>query len=123
MKRLTKEQLKARASFNFKEVELALPELGEKDAGILCRTPSIKNIHQLERASQERKDKGISSPGVIAGLLATYCADPELSEEEWLEVVKDWPSTTMDKIYETCAKLAGTTEEEARALATEFRGS
>lgn len=123
MKRLTKEDLKARANFKFKEEELPLPELGGKDAGILCRTPSIEHIHKLERASQERKDKGISSPGVIAGLLSTYCVDPEMTEEEWLEVVKGWPSPTMDRIYETCAKLAGTTEEEARALATEFRGS
>lgn len=123
MKRLTKEQLKAKAKFNFAEEELPLPELGEKDAGVLLRTPSIDHTHALERASDERKDNGISSPEVIADLLATYCADPDLSKSEWHEIVKDWPAPTMSRIYRGCANLAGASEEEGRALATEFRGS
>jgi hypothetical protein len=126
MKRLTKEQLLDKAKFNFREKELPLPELGKEDgeaAGLLLRTPSIAHTHSLERASEERKDNGISSPEVIADLLATYCADPELSQKEWFEIVKEWPAPTMSRIYQGCADLAGTGEEEGRALATEFRGS
>jgi hypothetical protein len=123
VKRLTKEQLLEKAKFNFREKELALPELGEEDAGVLLRTPSIAHTHSLERASEERKDNGISSPEVIADLLATYCADPELTQKEWFEIVKEWPAPTMSRIYQGCADLAGTGEEEGRALATEFRSS
>lgn len=123
MKRLTTEQLKNKAKFNFNEKELPLPELGEKDAGVLLRTPSIDHTHALERASEERKDNGISSPAVIADLLATYCVDPDLTREEWEETVKEWPAPTMSRIYQGCADLAGASEEEGRALASEFRGS
>lgn len=125
MKRLTREELALRAKFNFKEKELPLPELGHEDAGILLRTPSLEAAHTIEVAADKRKDedRGISSPDVIATLLSVYSAEPKLSKEEWLEIVKDWPAAMLGSIYEAITELAGKTEEESRALATEFRDS
>lgn len=125
MKRLSKEELGLRAKFNFREKELPLPELGHEDAGILLRSPSLEALHSIEVAADKRddEDRGISSPDVIATLLSVYSAEPKLSKEEWLEIVKGWPSATLSSIYEAITEVAGKTEEESRALATEFRDS
>lgn len=125
MRRLTKEELALRAKFNFKEKELELPELGHEDAGVLLRTPSVEAAHTLETAADKRKDedRGISSPDVVATLLSVYCAEPDLSKDEWFELVKGWPASSLARIYEAIAGLSGKTEEESRALATEFRDS
>lgn len=121
MKRLTQEELQDRARFNFTEEELELPKgSGE---GVLLRTPSVEDAHALERTSTERKDTGVTSPEVAAGLLSTYCVEPKLEAKLWQEIVKAWPSPELGRLYEACAKLAGATEEDGRALATEFRGS
>lgn len=121
MKRLTREELLDHSRFNFAEEEVELPKgSGE---GVLLRTPSVEHAHKLEQAAAERKETGVTSPVVAADLLETYCVEPMLQAADWQEIVKKWPSPELGRVYEACAKLAGATEEVARAVATDFLGS
>jgi hypothetical protein len=135
VKRLTKEELLDHGRFTFAEEEIELPKgSGE---GVLLRTPDVENFHVLEKAAAEREvaarelaekgkvsgDAGLTSPVVAADLLTTYCAEPKLTAEEWQAIVKGWPKPELNRVYEACAKLAGASEEVARAVATEFRGA
>lgn len=135
MKRLTKEELLDHGRFTFAEEEIELPK--GSGQGVLLRTPDVENFHVLEKASAEREiaardlaekgevsdDAGLTSPVVAADLLATYCAEPKLTREEWQSIVKGWPKPELNRVYAVTAKLAGASEEVARAVATEFRGA
>jgi hypothetical protein len=114
MARLSKEQLGDRGRFTFNQEEVEIEELG---GSVVVRTPSVGQRDELSKHTpDDEKDWTLEHTATLFSLIVV---DPEVTAEEALEFLGDWPGTALDRITKTFARLVGT-KEELRDAAGDF---
>lgn len=115
MARLSKDQLGDRGRFVFKQEEVTLEEL---DGSIVVRVPSVGQRDDLsKRLPDDEKEWTLDH---TAALFATIVVDPDVTEDEAKEFLKDWPGSALDTVLQKWAELSGS-EEDMRQAAGDFR--
>lgn len=121
MARLSKEDLGARGKFVFKQEEVDLPELNDGEGGsILVRTPTVGQRDELGKHTPNKAEDWTLAD--TARLFSLIVVDPEVSAEEALEFLPEWPGPALDKIIDKFQELTGT-KKEIRQAAGDFRSS
>lgn len=115
----SKEELADVARFDFKDRSLEIPELGDKKLG-LHALPVAERHSLMKQLPNKAADWQLKHTALS---LSKYIVQPQLSADEWLELIKPWPSPALDRINREMAKIMGSGEEEEAAAAAEFRES
>lgn len=114
MARLSKEALKKSQNFTFREEEVEVPGIPDPDTGeagtVLVRTPSVGTRDRLAKQRPENVEDWELAD--TARLFAAIVVDPDVSEEEALEFLSDWPGEALDAILAKFNELTGVDGKE-----------
>ncbi len=115
---LTREQLADAARFSWDEKTLEVPELGGK-LGI--RGLSVAEQNQLDNQIPDDLAKWTLKHTALS--FSKFVVKPEMTEAQWLEVIKPMPNKALLRINRALNGLIGLRDEEDNAAALEFPGS
>lgn len=123
MARLTADQLNATAenaeeTFDFKEEEVEIPELG---GTILLRELPVGRRSKLLKGITDENGNVSDVAEFQTRLLAASCIDPVLKTAEVRKWLPKWPSTTADRALDAIGRLGGDKKKEAANAEAEFQ--
>jgi hypothetical protein len=119
-KRLTREQVTG-AKLALQEDEVDLPELG---GTILVRQLSAGMRTRLLEGIVDTDTGDILDLALFqARLFGASVIDPDLSEEEAVALLDEWPAAVWDRVMAAVNAMTPNPQEVERAAAQEFRGS
>jgi len=122
MARLSKANMAAKGRFVFVQEEVELEEIPDENGEpgtVLVRTPSVRQRDEISKATPD--DVGEWTIEHTATIFSTVVVDPQLTTEEAMEFLGDWPGTALDKVIEKFNELIGTDKGEMKSAAGQFR--
>lgn len=114
------DQLQNKDNFDFGGRTVELPELDtDNPPKLLLKGISVADRHSL--TSDLPDDPAEWGHKHTALSLSMYVAQPKASTKEWIETIKPWPSTALDRVNRKMRELINVGVREETAAAVEFR--
>src|SRR4029079_13962304 len=117
MARLSKANLADRGKYRFTQEEVELPNIKGDDGKpgtVVVRSPSVKRRDEINRETPDEPSEWKIEHNAV--IFAGTVGDPEMTKEEWTEVLPEWPAADMDVLLTKFNELVGADPKEMKQL-------
>src|ERR1700756_1924135 len=114
------DQLQNKDNFDFGDRTVELKELDpDNPPKLLLKGISVAERHSLTKQLPDDPENWAHKHTALS--LSKYVAKPEATADEWVETIKPWPSTALDRVNRKMRELINVGVREETAAAVEFR--